>query len=256
MPRDPAAALGALLQAATIADHDEMLRTANATLKANKRDELAQHTKVVALLKLDRFDDAICAISDGDAKLQARCLLEKAYALYKMGKLDEATAALKSAGMDGRSFSHVAAQVSYRAEKFREAEAIYRRLNIDGAHETSDIGINIKAAQAQSEWQGGMASPSFLSDPPPEIFELCYNAACAHIARASFQTAAHLLQRAAKLCDASDDLTEEEKVVELKPIMAQQAYVYARLGDSRKALDLSRSLDMLRRVAASWTSHA
>lgn len=246
MPPDPANSLSALLRTASIDDHDEILKAANGALKANKRDELAQHTKVVALLKLDRFEDALRAISEADAKLQTKCLLEKAYALYKAGKLVEAGAALKSAGLDKRSFKHVAAQVAYRAERFGEAEAIYQRLfdaDADAVQETNDIGINMKATQAQSEWKGRQASSS---ENPPETFELCYNAACGHIARASLRTAADLLQRAAKLCDASDDLTEEDKVAELKPILAQQAYVYARLGDTGKAADLYRSLDTSR----------
>ncbi|KAF4509814.1 hypothetical protein G6O67_003951 [Ophiocordyceps sinensis] len=245
MPQDPAAQLSALLRATTIDDHDEILNAANAALKANKRDELAQHTRVVALLKLDRFNDAIRVLYEGDAKLQARCPLEKAYALYKTGKLDEAASALDSECQYNRSSSHVAAQVAYRAERFSEAEAIYKRLiDTDAAHETNDIGINIKAAQAQSGWQGRSSVSASSSGDTPEIFELCYNAACAHIAQASLSTAVDLLHCAVKLCDASNDLTEEDKAAELKPILAQQAYVYARLGDARNATDLHRSLDV------------
>lgn len=245
MARDAAAGLSALLQAATM-DDDEVLKAANAAIKADRANQAAHHTRAVALLKLDRFDDAIRALSEGGAALEARCRLERAYALYKAGRLDDAAAAVESADPRGRGLDHVAAQVAYCAERFADAEAIYARLlmGAHATHEGSDLGINRTAALAQSEWQRLPSGP----EPPaaaakPDSFELCYNTACAHIARASLATAAALLQRAARLCDASDDLSDQEKTAELKPILAQQAYVYARLGNMHQALDLYRSLE-------------
>ena len=243
MPPD---ALSALMRATTMDDHDEVLKAATAAIKADGGNFDAQHTRVVALLKLDRFDDAVRAIIDGGVKLEAKCPLEKAYALYKLGKLDEAMAVLKSSGLQSRRFSHVAAQIAYRAERFSEAEAIYRRLlaPTDASREDNDIQINLRATLAQCEWQGLSANIQENLDDLPETFELSYNTACAHLARARFDQAARLLQHAAKLCDASDDLTEDEKAVELKAIIAQQAYVHARLGNAHQALDLYKSLGL------------
>ncbi|KAF4968565.1 hypothetical protein FZEAL_10373 [Fusarium zealandicum] len=243
MPQDPAAALAALLRQSTIQDHEEILKAANAALKSNKNDVSSQHTRIIALLKLDRFDDALRAIADGSTTLHSKCGLEHAYALYKTGKLDEAATVLKSAGVENRrSFKHVAAQVAYRAERFDEAHAIYSRLlDTDAADEENDLSINIRAAFAQSGWLG-YPSPHLLPVQDSDGFELCYNAACAHIARGSNEAAAELLQRAIRLCDSSDDLTEEDKQAEMRPILAQQAYVYAKLGKLKEALDLYTSL--------------
>lgn len=245
MPQDPAAVLSALLRDATIDDHDEILKAANAALKANKNDELAQHTRVVALLKLDRFDDACRAISEGGIKLEASCVLERAYALYKLGSLEEATSVVASVGVQKRSLSHVAAQIAYRAEKFDEAQSIYNRLLAsDSDEEANDLGINIKAAQAQAEWKGVSLSCGPESEKAPETFELCYNAACASIAKGSFQMASKLLHRALALCDASDELTEEDKEEERKPILAQQAFIMAKTGNIDRARDIYTSLDI------------
>ncbi|UNI24461.1 Signal recognition particle subunit SRP72 [Purpureocillium takamizusanense] len=246
MPQDPATVLAALLRAATIDDHEEVLRAANAAIKANRADVGAQHTRVVALLKLDRFDDVIRAISEGGVKVESRCALEQAYALYKLGKLDEAAALLKSFGLEKRSFSHVASQVAYRAERFGEAELIYRRLltSGDALQEENDLNINLRATLAQAEWQGSLTAAGSTADQAQDTFELCYNAACAYIAKGALDTAGTLLQRAAKLCDASEDLTEADKKAELKPILAQQAYVHAKLGNTQRALELYRSLDV------------
>ncbi|KAF5659378.1 signal recognition particle subunit srp72, partial [Fusarium heterosporum] len=224
MPQDPAAALSALLRQSSIQDHDEVLKAANAALKANKNDADSQHTRIIALLKLDRFEDALRAITDASPTVHSRIYLEHAYALYKTGKLDEATSVLQSAGLENkRGLQHVAAQVAYRAERYDEASNIYNRLlDTDPADEENDISINLRAAFAQSSWLGYPVTNE-ISIQDSDGFELCYNAACAHIANGSLETAADLLQRASRLCDASDDLTDEDKQAETRPILAQQA---------------------------------
>ncbi|KAH6603340.1 signal recognition particle subunit srp72 [Trichoderma cornu-damae] len=243
MSQDPRNSLGALLRAADIEDHEQVLDAANAAIKADDNDHVAKHTKVVALLKLDRFDDALRVIGGGGIKLQATCVLEQAYALYKTGKLEEASDLLEATGLEKRSLCHVAAQVAYRAEKFHETERLYRQLlDTDAANEESDLRINIAAAVAQSQWQG---IPSYSPGAVPEAldaFELCYNMACGELARGNTTLAATLLQRAAILCDNSDELTDEEKKTELRSIRAQQAYLFAKIGKPSSALEVYEML--------------
>ncbi|KAH0493674.1 hypothetical protein TgHK011_000331 [Trichoderma gracile] len=243
MPQDPRNALSALLRAADIQDHEQILEAANAAIKADKSDYAAHHTKVVALLKLDRFDDALRVISGGGIKLQASCILEQAYALYKTGKLTEASDLLESAGLERRGLRHVAAQVAYRAEKSHEAEAIYRNmLDTDAAGEESDLKINISAATAQSQWEGLPSASPAMSPESLDTFELCFNVACGELARGNTSRAASLLQRAAMLCDNSDELTDEEKKTELRSIRAQQAYLFAKIGKPSSALEVYEML--------------
>ena len=252
MPQNPAAALGALLRSATIEDHEEILRAANAALKSNRNDEAAQHTRVVALLKLDRFDDASRAIAEGGVKLETKCALEKAYALYKQGLLDEAFQALSSSGLQDRGLSHLAAQVAYRAENFEEAQSVYHRLLAENPHEeNNDLNINLKAAEAQAEWKGLPSAGNIDPSGALDTFELCYNAACVQIAHGSFEKAQNLLQRALALCDASDDLSDEDKADERRSILAQQIYVSAKLGNVEEAIKSYNSIDIPRYVCHS-----
>ncbi|KAG7108853.1 Signal recognition particle subunit SRP72 like protein [Verticillium longisporum] len=248
MAPDSAANLTSLLRASSIDDHEEVLRAANAALKISKLDTGAQRTRVVALLKLDRFEDALRALADGGATLDADCRLEKAYALYKTGKLDDA--ASLAASTTGRSFSHVAAQVAYRAERFQDARQLYDELASDkaaAAEEESDLSINVLATAAQRDWQSQAALTSGFVQPPVapalDTFELAYNLACGCIARGELSKASSLLQRASRLCDESDDLSDEEKRAEMAPILIQQAYVYSRLGNTTEALKLHRQLE-------------
>lgn len=241
MPSDPASVLSNLLRSSTIVDHEEVLKAANAAINANKGDVTSHHTRIVALLNLDRFDDVLRAIDEGGSKLEEACAKENAYALYKVGKLDEATTVLKRAGVKDRCFRHIAAQVAYRAERFDEAQDIYQKLlSEEAGTEVNDLTINAKASAAQREWQG-TPQPT-PKDEQLDTFELCYNVACSHIGRGDFEKASSLLQRAAMLCDGSDDLSEEDKQAEMQPILAQQAYVYARLGKLKEGLELYNSL--------------
>ncbi|KAM0517820.1 hypothetical protein ACHAPE_004798 [Trichoderma viride] len=243
MSSDPRNALSALLRAADIEDHEQILNAANAALKADKNDHDAEHTKVVALLKLDRFDDALRLMSGGGIKLQATCYLEQAYALYKTGKLTEASDLLETRGLEKRSLQHVAAQVAYRAEKFHNAENIYRHLlDTKPENEESDLKINITAAVAQSQWAGIPSSSPAVAPETLDTFELCYNMACGELARGNTSVALTLLQRAAMLCDNSDELSDEDKKVELRSIRAQQAYLFAKIAKPSSALEVYEML--------------
>jgi signal recognition particle subunit SRP72 len=101
--------LSTLLQRSTVVDHEEVVRACNAVLKNSKHDIGTQHIKVVALLKLERFEDVIRVIEEGGEPLKMRAPLEWSYALYKTGKLNEAVEVAASSGM-GRGAKHVEAQ--------------------------------------------------------------------------------------------------------------------------------------------------
>lgn len=103
------ASLSSLLQRASIDDHDQLLESANAVLAKSKSDSQAQHVKVVALLKLDRYQDTLRAFEEGGDALKQRASLEYAYALYKCGQLDEAIDVVSRLG-GGRGASHLEAQ--------------------------------------------------------------------------------------------------------------------------------------------------
>lgn len=249
---DSAAALTSLLRTSTIQDHNEILKAANAALKSSKGDIETQHTRIVALLKLDRFDDALRAIAEGGDSVEEDCLFEKSYALYKSGQLQEAARALETASASSRSsrpFRHLAAQIAYRAEDFSDAAKAYRLLSQESTGlpgEENDLKINLLAANAQLEWNGFGHLLEELERQPSrdhlEAFETAYNAACTCIARADFTRASVFLKRAQDLCEASEDLSTDEKNSELLPIMVQHAYVLVRLGKEAEAISLHKSI--------------
>lgn len=98
-----------MLKNSTVDDHEAVLKACNATLRQAKSDLNAQHIKVVALLKLERYDDALRALEAGGDRLKQAALLERAYALYKIGSLKEANELAKSIE-NSRGARHVEAQ--------------------------------------------------------------------------------------------------------------------------------------------------
>lgn len=63
----------------------------------------------MALLKLDRYDDALRVLEEGGNNLKQRARFERAYALYKVGDLEQAKNIAGSIE-DERGARHVEAQ--------------------------------------------------------------------------------------------------------------------------------------------------
>jgi signal recognition particle subunit SRP72 len=247
---NPTATLTNLLKNTSIDDHEEILRATNAVLKSKKGDQDALHTRTVALLKLDRFEDALRALDEGGDALAERCKLEKGYALYKLGRLEEA-GQIVSAGKDSRGLKHLEAQIAYRDERFGDAVDLYQGLRGVGLEgEELDLRINGAAARAQLQWTGRVEATDVTREDM-EAFETAYNAACGCIARGELDKAAVLLRRARDLCEGLEDLSDEEKRGEIGPILVQLGYVLTRLGRREEAESLAESVDLARFVIVS-----
>lgn len=192
--------LSSLLARTTLDDHEEILKAANEALKKSKTDIQARRTRAVALLKLDRFDDALRAFEDGDGTLRHEAQLEYAYALFKNGKYDEAAKIAKS-NSTKRSFRHIESQSNYRLERFGSARECYTRLATQasaGVGEENDLRVNSGATDAQLFWCGlGHLTKKIKADREDlEHFETAFNSACGYIARGEWKQGSTLLTRA------------------------------------------------------------
>jgi signal recognition particle subunit SRP72 len=205
----PTPTLSALLARSDLTDHESVLRAANASLRRSKTDVSAQHARVTALLKLDRYHDALRALEEGGDALKAVAPVEYAYALYKTGDLVQALNVAEGSadGDEGRrGLLHVLAQTAYRIEDFGKAAEVYRALGgrLEGVeHEENDLRINSLAADAQLEWKGlgHLASRRKVGREDLEGFETAYNAACGSVARGELGQGEVLLKRArGRLC--------------------------------------------------------
>lgn len=236
--------LSALLKKSTLDDHEELLAASNAALKRSRDDLVAQQVKAVALVKLDRYDEAVQFIEESAPVLREKATLEYAYALYKIGRLAEA--AETASTIKERGGEHLEAQARYRLEDSRRTSEIYEdlRRHAGYAAEEFDVGINQGAIEAQGLWIGAL-DPASVRRPGREdleAFEKAYNAACGSIARGELAQAELLLKRAKELCRHSEDLTEEQKADELLPISVQQVYVLQCLGKTSEAANIAKEI--------------
>ena len=234
--------LTALLKKATIDDHDEILKASNAALKKNRSDTEAQHSKVVALLNLEEYDDAVKFVDECGDGLKTKAPLEYAYALYKTGKLREAADLAQA--IDDRGARHLEAQARYRLEDPIRTNEIYQEIEKSPGREAFDLKVNRGALEAQSLWLA-QKDPVTARRPGREdldAFETAYNAACSSIARGELSQAEVLLKRAREACKHSEDLTEEQKTEELLPIAVQQLYVLEALRKTAEAESLANEI--------------
>jgi signal recognition particle subunit SRP72 len=240
--------LAALLKQTHLDSDEELLKAANANLKKTKTDSTAQHVRVVSLLKLDRYDDAVRAFEESGDALKEKAKFEYAYALYKSGDLEKAEEVVSSGHADERGIKHVLAQTAYRLENFEAAAELYAQLGNSSAatNEENDLRINSAAVDAQLEWKGlgHLVEKKKPTREDLEAFESAYNAACASIARGQLGQGEVLLRRAKDLCNASEELSEEDKKFERLPIITQQVYVLAQQGREEDAKKLYGTIDI------------
>ncbi|KAH0356023.1 signal recognition particle protein, partial [Aureobasidium melanogenum] len=243
-----AATLASLLGQASITDHEQVLSACETTLARSKNDLQALQVKIVALLNLDRFQDAIATVEAGGEDIKQRARLEYAYALYKNGQPAKAAeVARQDSNESDRGLRHVEAQASYRHQDFERAAELYRKLSTQRGsvdNEDMDLRINTGATYAQLEWAGRASAdaPQKPSREDMEAFETAYNAACQSIARDELGQAEVLLRRAKELCEASE-MDQEEKDAEIVPISIQQLYVLIRQGRLDDAQSLAATID-------------
>ena len=158
--------------------------------------------KVIALLKLDRFDDALQALEAGGEEVKKEAPLAWAYALYKTGHLAEAEQIALDLDQAPRGLKHVVAQAAYRKEHFSRAAQLYADLAHDlssGINEVSDLNVNSGATNAHLLFAGQQAHvrPTKAVNADLQHFETAFNAACAAIAKGRLKQAEFYLSRAA-----------------------------------------------------------
>lgn len=142
-------------------------------------------------------------------------------------------------------------------EDFQRASELYATLTSqrgEVSNEDVDLGINSGAVDAQLEWgnQGHLVQKKKPAREDMEAFETAYNAACGSIARGELGQAEVLLKRSkgrhaclesvsagadirTDLCNALDDMSEEDKRAEILPISVQHIYVLTRQGRLEEA---------------------
>ena len=230
--------------------HKRALKCADDVLKISPGDADAIRCRVTALIELQRFADCVATIEKdvADDALRKDLAFERAYALYKCGKVDESLRILQTeTSQDERESTRamqLEAQLMYRAGRHDEAATIYEALfrdRADDVGESPNTAVNLAAALVAAGRGSDLAAAlKRLKMSPKDSFELAFNFACALLETGNLADAADYLtlaknQGAETLMD--EDLDEEAIADELVPIDAQRARVAEMLGRKEEAAE-------------------
>jgi len=203
--------LSQLTIAAAMDDYEKAVKVATDVLAAEPTNAHAARQKAIALIKLDKYKDALAFLDQAATFLNAQeVVLERGYCLYKLGRGEEAIHVLKMGS--GRAVQHVQAQnvrllslgaccsdmKAYRMEDFTTSVRIYQELAKGGEsvdHEAEDLTSNLFAARAQSTWTAGIGHGQH-STHANDGYEVCFNHAYELIALGKFSEAEEALARA------------------------------------------------------------
>ncbi|KAK9460512.1 uncharacterized protein V1516DRAFT_676905 [Lipomyces oligophaga] len=228
-------------------EHTSVIDLADRVLKQDPDDRKALKSKIVALIKLERFDSALeLALKYSDA------ILEACYCLYSLGRLDEASAKIDEALVSSslgpvqtRGLKHLKGQVAYRQERFADAAQVYDELSkssfiVDG--EAHDVLVNELAINAQQRWWN--ATTLDVPAVQASSHEQAFNLATVKISEGNCSEALSLLERAKELTLALEDFTAQEIKEELNPILIQASFVHLALGEPEKATEILSTIDL------------
>lgn len=223
-------------------DYERALKAANKILGVAPHEFLAFNCKIVCLIELSRFEEAIAQINKNPEYLQ-NLIFEKSYCYYRLNKHEDALKTIEKCEdeIDYRT-KDLKAQILYRLEKYREANSIYQDIikNTDDEYEEERL-TNLYATMVYLE-ESERDDIDELKEVP---YELCYNKACMYITSENYSEAEKKLKQCEKLCreklEEDEDVTEEEIAIELALIKIQLAFVYQKQGRVKEAQSLYSS---------------
>lgn len=132
------------------------IRTCNKILRLDPSDRDALRTKLFLLLQTEQYDTALAII----AEINEQCSFERAYALYRLQREEDAAQVLdeiKNSGKEAeqRGAMHLEAQLSYRQGSYQSSLDIYNELleTADpSSDEHADVLTNLQASQSHQDF--------------------------------------------------------------------------------------------------------
>ncbi|CAG5120167.1 unnamed protein product, partial [Candidula unifasciata] len=217
-------------------EYEKAVRIANKILQQHPEEFAAFNCKIVSLLLLGNFDEALQALNK-DKTHSGSLKFEKAYCEYRLNRTNEALNTLKSVTTQDVRTKELLCQVLYRIEQFEECYNLYRDVIKNSQDDyDSERETNLSAVIASLQLWG----LKDMSDPGLEenSYEICYNNACYYIGKGDLKTALEKLDKAEDLLKSDTDLTEEELDEELAIIRVQRGYIFQCQNKNEQAAQL------------------
>ncbi|KAI8100095.1 uncharacterized protein BX664DRAFT_33544 [Halteromyces radiatus] len=218
-----------------------------------ENDILPLHCKVITLIRLEKYNEALSLISRKFRDNKTVDLtFEKLYCYYRTNQWQQAfdlLSSIKTNHSNSSSLRFLEAQLLYGQDKFQPAIDIYEALlqetdEHDPLYE--EIQVNLLAARTGLAFDTPETQEvSDLITTTSSGYEVTYNAASIQLAQGNYTRAAELLELARKQCNdrlKDQDMAHDELDDELAVIATQLAYTYQTQGRVKEAMDIYQDI--------------
>ena len=224
-------------------DHEAALVTATKLLKVAPDEVEAQAAKAVAALYTGDYALALSTALPAQE-------LERAYALYRLGRGAEALAILDaSVQKEDESFRHLQGQALFKEGRYDEAADVFAALVSEaGANggEDPELMTNLYAAfVAARRGQEALARFPLNEELMDSCYELAFNTGAAMVDAGDLQAAEARLREARATCmrvGEEDGMTPSALLDEGSGIQIELAYVLAAQGKRGEAFEMVTTL--------------
>ncbi|CAB3228049.1 unnamed protein product [Arctia plantaginis] len=225
-------------------DYDRALKATGKVLQIAPNEQKAFHCKIVCLIQLHNFKEALAVLSNPrNAALASELHFEKAYTQYRLNCPKEALQTVDNAPELTPALKELRAQILYRLEQYQDCYNLYRDIVKNTTDDYEDERkTNMSAVVAN------LAALNPSSDLPQfdeNTYELAYNAGSSLAMRGKYTEALQVLKRAEHACSESvidDGGTEEEAKEEAAIIRVQQAYCLQQMGKEKEAATIYQNV--------------
>uniref|UniRef100_A0A8D8W6P3 Signal recognition particle subunit SRP72 n=1 Tax=Cacopsylla melanoneura TaxID=428564 RepID=A0A8D8W6P3_9HEMI len=218
---------------------DKALKSANKILHSYPDEEKALQCKIVSLLQLNKFDDALQTF-EKYSKISENLQFEKAYCHYRLSNIKKALEIIDESNDNSLRMKELKAQVLYRLENYEDCYKVYKEViknthdEYEDERETNLAAVIANLAATQSKVD--------VPDLRESTYELVYNAACSLIGKGQYIEAEKKLRLAEKLWKEALEDDEDEILDEIHILKVQQAYCMQMQGREKDSQNIYTSI--------------
>ncbi|KAN0027859.1 hypothetical protein ACTFIV_009683 [Dictyostelium citrinum] len=216
------------------------IRVCNKILSVDINDSEAFQCKVICLMQLSNFTEAIECFKKPE-QIQSMPF-EYSYCLYSTAKYQEALTQLEKQSSKETKSLELEAQIYYKLENYQKTISIYESLlSKPGYSDSVEFITNLCAVYLDAgKFNECQELLNKNKSQQTKTHELAFNSACLSISKNDTKTAETQLKLAKKICTDSlkkDGFSEEEIKEEQTSIDVQLGYVQQICGNLEKSLE-------------------
>lgn len=197
---------------------------------------------LVALINMENYQMAFSVLKKYP-NLDTELVLERGYVYYKLEKKEQLQKLL-SKGFDSRGLLHLKAQFYYQQGMNGELLDVYQEL-VQNAPENEelDLSVNERAVLAQLLMMNDDIVPHPSTPSDDNSYDLLFNESLILLNQGNLKKALILLQKSLEICsETTSTYQEDEKFIELFPILLQTSLVHQSLGNHEESEQILTTL--------------